>query len=1463
MSNLRIERLPIKVFGLGLIGGDHMHLVLQQPDFEPRILQDNWYVIEGSRDPSPNGPLLGVIGSNGTTTLSEANGGLAGDALTADIGTPWGRGSRYLLQGPAADEAWDVMQAYAQDLDTEVIPYIAVRLPWGPQPTINSTSMIGSLLYYAGIDLAENMPYGIRLSPGWDTLLDTFDGNELTITGSIQNILGLEGDDTLISSDSSGQLDRLYGGLGDDKFTWSKGDNVFHGGQPRLAYHDDGYDTVGYAGVGFLHIEAGEQPVESTRADFVVTTPFGQDELYSIERVITDDNLDVIEFGPGVSHRDDLFLDLRGQQSGSLGDKIDFSASSTAGFFINADADGRLAIRAEDAAPDNGTIWVENAEWLTGSAGADRIYAPAGLNGIEGGAGDDLIDARLDTAFAGGSPLGYDIEISGGDGADTIISSAGRMLATGGAGADRFVLSATSPGTGPMTEFIIADADATDRLYVPYDFFNETFGDLEGSALMALRGAVGQVPGHATFADMPQNEGPWAADPFAIRSDFFRFVWQTNDEVIFNDDETDGTIDFAGQIYYNREGDDLLIHVFIGAGLDVVDIGIDGQPWAHRINAMFVETETIIRVKDFEEGDLGIAFYDLGEPVPTEVTTSQGNVTALVYPGLDAAVAALTGDFLAPLDPRPAAPVYDPNRNETPESSVSSLDGTPGADTLTLALSTPVRANGGAGNDTITTGSGNDTLDGGSGADDLTGGAGNDTYYVDDAGDQVHEAADGGTDEIVTTVSLTLSDNVENARLAQGELSVTGNGMSNRITGSEDNDTISGGGGDDALIGSFGDDLLQGGAGSDRFYYSAGDGDDILADNGPAGDTDTLLLSHLALSDLTFHRSTDSPEDLLILVAGGGSILLAGQVAGAGSGIEALVLEDSSSTLDRTALDALAAATPVLANAAPRAFADLGILALQNDAVIEASSFLGNDKDSDGDALIITSVSTTTVGAAVSLTADGSVRLVTAAGFAGPVTLTYQISDGRGGTATASAEVGVLPNSAPLSTAPIADLSLTPGQLFTFTLPETQFTDADNDALYLSATLAGGAPLPSWLSFDKAQGVFSGTPPLGTTGRLDIVLKATDGIDTASVAFGLVAPGTGNTPPLAADDTGAAILAGTSHVLLASDLLANDADADGDTLTISAVRNAVGGVVSLDATGNAVFAATAGFDGTGSFVYDVSDGRGGTASATVTFDVFQAATPPGHTLVGTPGNDALDGTAFNDRFIGLAGDDVMRGFGGDDVFVVRGENTGLDVFRGGAGIDRIEGGSGDDVIGLANVTGHLSSIEFIDGGSGFDIIRLSSATATESGDDTLNLSAVTLTGIERIVGGSGDDVIVGSAGTDRIAGGAGRDRLNGGAGDDRLIGGSGADVLTGGAGHDAFVFRGNFGRDRITDFGAQSGPGHDVIVIDGDIATSFAEVMSHASVVGADVLITFDITASIRLTGVTLAGLSQDDFRFV
>ncbi|MBV8687026.1 MAG: M10 family metallopeptidase C-terminal domain-containing protein [Alphaproteobacteria bacterium] len=154
---------------------------------------------------------------------------------------------------------------------------------------------------------------------------------------------------------------------------------------------------------------------------------------------------------------------------------------------------------------------------------------------------------------------------------------------------------------------------------------------------------------------------------------------------------------------------------------------------------------------------------------------------------------------------------------------------------------------GGAGNDTLIGNGGDDVLDGGLGADQMTGGTGNDAYVVDDAGDVVVEQAGQGIDQVSSSISYTLGDNVENLILTGGAVAGGGNGLDNVITGNELANTLTGGAGNDTLYGLGGNDDLDGGAGADKMVggsgndtYHVDNGGDLVVELGGEG-TDTVI----------------------------------------------------------------------------------------------------------------------------------------------------------------------------------------------------------------------------------------------------------------------------------------------------------------------------------------------------------------------------------------------------------------------------------------------------------------------------------------------------------------------------------------------------------------------------------------------------------------------------------------------
>jgi hypothetical protein len=76
---------------------------------------------------------------------------------------------------------------------------------------------------------------------------------------------------------------------------------------------------------------------------------------------------------------------------------------------------------------------------------------------------------------------------------------------------------------------------------------------------------------------------------------------------------------------------------------------------------------------------------------------------------------------------------------------------------------------------------------------------------------------------------------------------------------------------------------------------------------------------------------------------------------------------------------------------------------------------------------------------------------------------------------------------------PIRDQRHLAGRPLDFRVPGDAFAHTNPHAVVrLSATLASGEPLPSWLAFDRVGGRFSGTPPDDFGGTLDVRIVARD-----------------------------------------------------------------------------------------------------------------------------------------------------------------------------------------------------------------------------------------------------------------------------------------------------------------------------------------------------------------------------------
>jgi hypothetical protein len=191
-----------------------------------------------------------------------------------------------------------------------------------------------------------------------------------------------------------------------------------------------------------------------------------------------------------------------------------------------------------------------------------------------------------------------------------------------------------------------------------------------------------------------------------------------------------------------------------------------------------------------------------------------------------------------------------------------------------------------------------------------------------------------------------------------------------------------------------------------------------------------------------------------------------------------------------------------------------------------------------------------------------------------------------------------------------------------------------------------------------------------------------------------------NQPPVANTDS-ATTAQNTAVTIAASTLLANDTDANGDSLSLMGVSNAVNGSVTFS-NSNVIFTPSTNFTGNASFNYSISDGFGGTSSANVSVAVggTQIGGSGNDILTGTAGNDSLNGGNGNDSLIGNGGNDTLIGDNGTDFLVgsagndlLNGDN-GSDTLRGGLGTDTLTGSNGQDVFVFASGEGMDTITDF-------------------------------------------------------------------------------------------------------------------------------------------------------------------------
>lgn len=435
----------------------------------------------------------------------------------------------------------------------------------------------------------------------------------------------------------------------------------------------------------------------------------------------------------------------------------------------------------------------------TGNNLDNYITGNLGSNILSGGAGNDTLDGGLES--------GYD-SLYGGEGNDYLYGRGGNDLLDGGTGVDTMV-----------------GGNGNDTYYV--DNINDVIIENINEGIDTVTSSISYTLGE-NVENLTLNSSEY----------FVQGSGNSLNNVITG---TSGYNIIDGGV-----GADTMIG---GNGIDyyyvdnIGDVVIENTNEGQDVIYSYVDYTLSANVEDICL--LGDAIYGTGNNLNNCITGDSvdniligaaGNDTLYGYSGKDTLIGGTGNDFYGICNEGSFTDVIIENAGEGNDTVRAFSSYTLGDNIENLILET-VNGTGNSLNNIITGDWENNIIDGGVGADTMIGGDGNDTYYVDNIGDVIVENefdnADPmlppailnvkGIDTVVSSVSYTLGNNVENLTLyGTDAINATGNGLNNIITGNSGNNTIQG---------SAGADTLLGGTGNDTYLFNAADSNDLISDS--------------------------------------------------------------------------------------------------------------------------------------------------------------------------------------------------------------------------------------------------------------------------------------------------------------------------------------------------------------------------------------------------------------------------------------------------------------------------------------------------------------------------------------------------------------------------------------------------------------------------------------------------------
>lgn len=1215
--------------------------------------------------------------------------------------------------------------------------------------------------------------------------------NKITGNDGRNTLWGMAGNDTI---DGGLGADRMIGGVGDDTYIVDNTQDVVQ------EFAGEGTDLVqAYATYTLSsHVEnltlMGEDAINGT-GNTLGNVIIGNKAVNILNGGEGDDTLDGGEGADtliGGSGNDTFIVDDEGDVV------IDTSGIdlviSTVSYTLGATIEN-LTLGGEGGIDGTGNALVNT---ITGNKGANRINGGAGADTMIGGEGDDIYvvdnvgdvvieDNTVESSsgtytFSIGTTTiihtysrttGFDVVESsvtytmpdnvellrltgtasinaiGNSASNILVGNMGTNTLIGGLGNDTYIV------TGKADVIIEYAGQGTDTIVSTVDYTLPNNVENFGAVLN-----VGDIDAHGNDLDnvMTGNEG---ANTF----------WGGK----------------GNDIYYVGEGADAVIE-YANEGIDLV---VASSSWVLGDHIEHLELD------NDKSGD----YNGTGNSLDNTIIGNDGNNTLDGKAGADY-MSGGAGDDTYVVDN--IGDIVWEGADKGTDTVISSLTYTLGANLENLTLSGTANIDG--------TGNGADnTLIGNAGRNTLTGRGGDDYYVVQNTNDVVVELADEGTDTIASSVTYTLSDNVEKLILTgtdKDRINGTGNALDNEIYGNAANNVLRGLEGNDTLDGGAGADTMLGGVGDDTYYVDnakdliteyadegidtvfasvsyklannvenltltgeagltatgnamnnvltgstgndtliGGDGDDIL-DGGEGAD----VMDGGAGND-TFY--VDNSKDQVRDTGGGIDTVYTKVSLTIGKGIENLYLTEGDYSITGNELDNSLVGSDGNNTLDGKAGADYMNGGLGDDTYyVDNAGDIVEDTGGDFDH-VFSSVSFTLGVGIESLTLTGKAA-INGTGNAEANTLT-----GNGAVNTLAGRGG--------------------DDVYYVTSIKTVVVEdfaEGYDTVYSSVTYTLGAEVEKL--------VLTGTGKMNGTGNeLDNELIGNSGVNTLIGGAGSDVLDGGAGADIMIGGTGDDVY----YVDNVKDVVTEMASEGTDTVYASisyvlgnnlehlrllgeANINATGNAVSNEIYGNAgnnTIDGGAGADrmvgGLGDDVYIVDDvndtvleyGDEGidTVRASVSYQLF--VNIENLTLTGTADINGT-GNVLNNTLIGNAGVNILYGYDGDD------------VLDGGAGADTLIGGVGNDTFYVDNALDVV--VELVD--EGIDTVIATGSYALGNHVENLILQPGKLA-----INGTGNalnNYIVGNDAVNVLDGGDGDDTLDGGKGNDTLIGGLGNDT---------------------------------------------------------------------------------------